>query len=501
MDDSMAPSHLPVQITSGLPEECSHSVQFYADDTYLVDAVAQFIGKELLAGRGAILIATNTHRDGIFKELKIRGFDPAPALRQGRFLILEPREALSRFLVEDWPDETRFTELMAEVIEAVRERAKKPSENVAIFGEMVSLLWADGNIDAAIRLEELWNTLAETHSFSLLCAYPMAGFDHSEHYKPFLKICAEHRAVIPAESFFSLTTDQERYRAIAALQQRAQVLENEIKERKTIEQSLQRREAELWDFLDNAPVAIHWMAADGTISWANRAELKLLGYERHEYVGKPIRAFYIDDAAVQDILARLKRFEDLQGYETRLRHKDGSIRYVQLHSNVFFQNGKFIYIRCFTIDITKQKEGDEARLRLGAIVKSSEDAIISKNLDGIVTSWNSSAERMFGYKADEIIGRSITLIIPPELQAEETRILSSIRRGERIEHFETVRVAKTGERLEVSLTVSPIKDDSGRIIGAAKISRDIRQRKKIEEASAYDREAGGGRPPGLNHRS
>ena len=221
------------------------------------------------------------------------------------------------------------------------------------------------------------------------------------------------------------------------------------------------------------------MAADGTISWANRAELKLLGYERHEYVGKPIRAFYIDDAAVQDILDRLKRFEDLQGYETRLRHKDGSIRYVQLHSNVFFQNGKFIYIRCFTIDITKQKEGDEARLRLGAIVKSSEDAIISKNLDGIVTSWNSSAERMFGYKADEIIGRSITLIIPPELQAEETRILSAIRRGERIEHFETVRVAKTGERLEVSLTVSPIKDDSGRIIGAAKISRDIRQQKKI----------------------
>ena len=101
--------------------------------------------------------------------------------------------------------------------------------------------------------------------------------------------------------------------------------------------------------------------------------------------------------------------------------------------------------RCFTIDVTGQKRADEARLRLAAIVESSEDAIVSKNLNGIVTSWNSSAEKMFGYRAEEIIGQPITRIIPPELQQEERHILATLRRGERIEHFETVRITKTGE--------------------------------------------------------
>jgi len=120
--------------------------------------------------------------------------------------------------------------------------------------------------------------------------------------------------------------------------------------------------------------------------------------------------------------------------------------------------------------------------RLAAIVESSDDAIVSKDLNGIVTSWNAAAERIFGYKAAEIVGRPITTIIPPELHDDETRILSKLRRGERIDHFETVRVTKSGERLDVSLTISPLKDQNGRVIGAAKIARDITQRKKTEEA-------------------
>lgn len=128
-----------------------------------------------------------------------------------------------------------------------------------------------------------------------------------------------------------------------------------------------------------------------------------------------------------------------------------------------------------------QHAQDEWQL-LSAIVSSSDDAIVSKDLNGIVTSWNSAAERIFGYAAEEMIGKSITTIIPPELQNDETRILQTIARGERIEHFETVRLKKSGERIEVSLTVSPVKDGSGRIVGAAKIAREITQRKKAERA-------------------
>lgn len=120
--------------------------------------------------------------------------------------------------------------------------------------------------------------------------------------------------------------------------------------------------------------------------------------------------------------------------------------------------------------------------RLAAIVESSDDAIVSKDLNGIVTSWNPAAEKIFGYTAEEMKGRSIRIIIPPELQADEDRILATIAKGERIEHFETVRLAKSGERIDVSLTVSPVKDEAGHIVGAAKIARDITERKKTEHA-------------------
>jgi PAS domain S-box-containing protein len=133
-------------------------------------------------------------------------------------------------------------------------------------------------------------------------------------------------------------------------------------------------------------------------------------------------------------------------------------------------------------DITARKTAEEASQRLAAIVESYDDAIISKDLNGIVTSWNPCAQKIFGYTAAEMIGRPILTIIPPELHATESEILATIARGERIEHFETVRLRKDGERIEISLTVSPVKDETGRIVGAAKIARDITQLRKAERA-------------------
>jgi PAS domain S-box-containing protein len=128
-------------------------------------------------------------------------------------------------------------------------------------------------------------------------------------------------------------------------------------------------------------------------------------------------------------------------------------------------------------DITANKRAEEAQARLAAIVESSEDAIISKTLDGIILSWNAGAERVFGYSSDEVIGKPITLLIPPELLHEERRILEQLARGERIEHFETVRMAKDGRRLDISLTISPIRNRDDKVIGASKIARDITARR------------------------
>ena len=133
-------------------------------------------------------------------------------------------------------------------------------------------------------------------------------------------------------------------------------------------------------------------------------------------------------------------------------------------------------------DVTERRRAEEAQARLAAIVESSDDAIVSKTLDGVIRSWNAGAERLFGYTAAEAVGRPITLIIPPERLDEERAILERLRRGERVEHFETVRVAKDGRRLDISLTVSPVRDGDGRVIGASKVARDITERKRAEEA-------------------
>jgi PAS domain S-box-containing protein len=169
--------------------------------------------------------------------------------------------------------------------------------------------------------------------------------------------------------------------------------------------------------------------------------------------------------------------------EYRLRHRSGQYRWI-LDSAVprYASDGTFEGYVGGCLDIHEQKEASDARSRLAAIVESSDDAIISKDLNGIVTSWNRRAEYLFGYKEEEMVGRSILTIIPPEFHRDEDMILSRIREGQKIDHFETVRVTKSGEKIDVSLSISPVRDGNRNIVGAAKIARDIRESKKIERA-------------------
>ncbi|MFN2428071.1 MAG: PAS domain S-box protein, partial [Candidatus Binatia bacterium] len=177
--------------------------------------------------------------------------------------------------------------------------------------------------------------------------------------------------------------------------------------------------------------------------------------------------------------------EKVLEYETRLRCKDGSIKTVLIDSSVLRDDdGRFLHTQCFTRDITERRRDEEIRSRLAEIVAASDDAIISKTLDGIILSWNGGAERLYGFTAAEAIGQSINMIIPPELRAEETTIQETLLRGEHIQHFETVRVTSQGKRVDISLTVSPIRDGSGRIVGASKVARDVTQRRRAEQELA-----------------
>lgn len=182
-----------------------------------------------------------------------------------------------------------------------------------------------------------------------------------------------------------------------------------------------------------------------------------------------------------ELQRKLREGEPITPYETNWLRKDG--KSIPVLVNIYpvkDENGTVIGASKIASDLSQRSKGEEVSFRLAAIVDSADDGIVSKDLDGIVQSWNEGAHRMFGYTAEEMIGHSILRIIPVELHYEEDEILRKLRAGERIEHYETTRQKKDGVKFDVSVTISPIRDGSGRVIGASKIARDISDRKRIE---------------------
>jgi PAS domain S-box-containing protein len=370
-------------------------------------------------------------------------------------------------------------------------------------------------------------------------------------------------------------------------------------------------DADFRDFFENGSLPLHLVSPDGTILYANRAELELLGFEASEYIGRHIADFYVERDVANDVLARLSAGDEINKYPAQMRARDGSIKYVEITSSGRFRDGELVNTRCLTVDVTELtlarqelkrqddrfhqileslpiavyttdrsgtityynraavefagrepkigkdewcvsfrlftpdghelphaecpmaialkekrpvrnveafaqrpdgtmvpflpfptpildekgelagavnmlldltdlKKAEVAGNHLAAIVESSFDPIISKDLNGVITSWNRAAERLFGYDADEIIGKPVTTLFPADHLDEEPQILARIRNGERVETYETVRQRKDGSIVPVSLTISPIRNGSGRIIGASKIARDISAAKESE---------------------
>jgi PAS domain S-box-containing protein len=229
----------------------------------------------------------------------------------------------------------------------------------------------------------------------------------------------------------------------------------------------------------------------------NKLAVEACGYTREEVLGRP----FWDTPwwrGSEEVKARIRCATDRVAsglvFREELRYwlADGSERIVDFAMHPIRDPvGAVVFLHPTGIDITERKQFEaalhdsEQRLRwLASIVESSDDAIVSKNLDGVINSWNRGAERVFGYTAEEAVGRPITIVIPQDRQDEERAILTRIRRGERIDHFETVRQRKHGSLIVVSLTVSPVKDAQGRIVGASKIARDITELKRSQEQIA-----------------
>ncbi|MGC2526426.1 MAG: PAS domain S-box protein [Candidatus Acidiferrum sp.] len=264
--------------------------------------------------------------------------------------------------------------------------------------------------------------------------------------------------------------------------------DTDIHDRKEAEETLRRSEG----YLAEAQRLSHtgswaWAPATGEIRYFSEECYRVMGFDPQG--GKPrfetlFSGIHPDDQpSVAKTLERAKRERAEFELDNRIVYPGGEIRDVHVVGHpVFSSSGDLVEFVGTMMDVTERKRGEQAIRLLAAVVESSHDAIVSKGLDGIITSWNKGAERLFGYAAEEAVGQNILLIIPPGRREEEIAIIERLTRGEQVDHFETVRMRKDGRLLDVALTISPMRDAAGRIVGASKLARDITERKRAEEA-------------------
>lgn len=210
-----------------------HFVQFYENDDFILESISEFVATGIERGEGAMVAASHSHLKGLHPLLTTRGLDVSRLIGSGQYVPLNAEEVLDHFLVDGRVSETRFDTL----IKGKFERLTAGGRQVRVFGELVALLSAAGNHEAALHLEQLWNNLQQSHSFSLFCAYPLGQFAGRELNETFAGVCSAHNRIIPSESFTTLTAENQT-RAIAVLQQQAQALEKEVSERAKVEENL-----------------------------------------------------------------------------------------------------------------------------------------------------------------------------------------------------------------------------------------------------------------------
>jgi PAS domain S-box-containing protein len=258
----------------------------------------------------------------------------------------------------------------------------------------------------------------------------------------------------------------------------------DLSDSKRADAALRESEATFRAIVDQATAGIAETDATGRFVLANERYCEMVGYSRAELLGMRMQ----DITHPDDLPRNLELFDSLARggadfvIEKRYLRKDKAVVWVRNSvSCIRDATGGVANLVAVSVDIADRKRGEDAARRLASIVESSDDAIVSKDLNGVITSWNGGAQRLFGYSAEEVIGKPVTILFPPDRYDEEPGILERIRRGERIDHYETVRRRKDGSLVDISLTVSPLRDAEGRIIGASKIARDITLRKRVEE--------------------
>ncbi len=260
----------------------------------------------------------------------------------------------------------------------------------------------------------------------------------------------------------------------------------DLTERERAEEALRAKEKELEQIVTQTPFMLTRCARDLRYRYVSHAYAKMVGLTAEQLAGKPI-VEVLGKKALATIMPYIERAlaGETVSYETAVPFQNKKPHFLHgVYVPDKDANGEIVGWIASIIDVTERKKAEAAAMRLAALVTSSHDAVVAKDLNGIITDWNESAQRIFGYEANEIIGKSILTLIPKDRHSEEAEILRKIRRGESIDHYQTIRHRKDGTLVQVSLTISPIRDPEGKIIGVSKIARDITEEKETEHQIA-----------------
>lgn len=408
-----------------------HIAQLYSHETILVESLRMFTTHGLSRGEAVLLVLTPSRRDLLLQHLKADGLDVGGLQDAGQLLLLDAAEVLTSFMLEGMPDATLFRMSVGDIVERMR---SKGTRKVRVFGEMVDLLWR-ANQPAAISLEQMWSELIETSELSLFCAYSTSHVH--DRFPDALR--TPHSHIISSA------------------------------------------------MVESSGDAIVGHTLDRRIVYWNHGAEAIYGYGPDEVIGQPSAILMPPGQnELPDVIERIRRGEQVEHYQTRHLRKDGTVIDVSVAvSPISTRDGEVVGVSVVGRDISERKRTEEALLRLAAIVDSSDDAIIGKTLDTTIISWNRGAERIYGYTAAEVIGRPISVLLPPGSEDEVPAIMERLRRGEKVEHFETKRQRKDGTVIDVSVTVSLIKTRGGEIIGASAVARDITGRKQSEAARLH----------------
>ena len=257
-----------------------------------------------------------------------------------------------------------------------------------------------------------------------------------------------------------------------------------IHKRDRAERILRASEERYRTLFERVPVGLYRTKPDGQIIDVNPALAEMLGYpDRTSLLVMNARDLFTDPQDRQEEMNLLDQKHQPFSTELQLRRFDGSSIWVRdTVRPVYTPDGQVIFYDGSLEDITERRRADEAHLLLASIVKSSDDAIIAETMDGAIVSWNSGAEKIFGYQAQEVIGHSLAILQPDDRKEESGRILVRIKNGERVDHYETVRIRKDGKQIDVSLSISPIIDATGEVIGVSMIARDVSEHKRLEQS-------------------